>query len=96
MSNVTNTGTGCDLSDLINSVNQGKLSVFTVATLWIILFGLIVTQKVFKYVIKPRRNNNNGGGGGNNNGNNNNGNNNEGNNNGNNGNNNARDDCTII
>lgn len=92
MSNVTNTGTGCDLSDLINSVNQGKLSVFTVATLWIILFGLIVTQKVFKYVIKPRRNNN-GGGGGNNNGNNGN----EGNNNGNNGNNgNARDDCTII
>lgn len=91
MSNLTNTGTGCDLSDLINSVNQGKLSVFTVATLWIILFGLIVTQKVFKYVIKPRRNNN-GGGGGDNNGNNGN----EGNNNGNNGNNNARDDCTII
>lgn len=85
MSNVTNTGTGCDLSDLINSVNQGKLSVFTVATLWIILFGLIVTQKVFKYVIKPRRNNNNGnnGNGDNNNGSNNN-------------NNNARDDCTII
>lgn len=94
MSNVTNTGTGCDLSDLINSVNQGKLSVFTVATLWIILFGLILTQKVFKYVIKPHRNNN---GGGDNNGDNNN---NEGNNNGNNGNNrgngNARDDCTII
>lgn len=86
MSNVTNTGTGCDLSDLINSVNQGKLSVFTVATLWIILFGLIVTQKVFKYVIKPRRNNNNGNSG---NGDNNNGSNN-------NNNNNARDDCTII
>lgn len=94
MSNVTNTGTGCDLSDLINSVNQGKLSVFTVATLWIILFGLIVTQKVFKYVIKPRRNNN--GGGGNNGGEGNNGgggdNNNGGNGNGGNG----RDDCTII
>ena len=88
MSNVTNTGTGCDLSDLINSVNQGKLSVFTVATLWIILFGLIVTQKVFKYVIKPRRNNNNNGNSGN--GDNNNGSNN------NNNNNNARDDCTII
>ena len=90
MSNVTNTGTGCDLSDLINSVNQGKSSVFTVATLWIILFGLIVTQKVFKYVVKPCRNNNNGG---NNNGNNGNGDNNNG---GNGNNNNARDDCTII
>lgn len=90
MSNVTNTGTGCDLSDLINSVNQGKLSVFTVATLWIILFGLILTQKVFKYVIKPRRNNNNGnsGNGDNNNGSNNNNNNNNGGN--------DRDDCTII
>ena len=85
MSNVTNTGTGCDLSDLINSVNQGKSSVFTVATLWIILFGLIVTQKVFKYVVKPCRNNNNNGG------NNGNGDNNNGSNN-----NNARDDCTII
>lgn len=90
MSNVTNTGTGCDLSDLINSVNRGKLSVFTVTTLWIILFGLIMTQKVFKYVIKPRRNNN-GGGGGNNNGNNGGGDNNNDNND-----NNARDDCTII
>ena len=87
MSNVTNTETGCDLPDLINSVNQGKLSVFTVATLWIILFGLIITQKVFKYVVKPCRNNNNGG---NNNGNNGNGDNNNG------SNNNARDDCTII
>lgn len=86
MSNVTNTETGCDLSDLINSVNRGKLSVFTVATLWIILFGLIITQKVFKYVIKPRRNNN--GGGGNNGG--------EGNNNNNNNGGNDRDDCTII
>ena len=82
---MTNTGTGCDLSDLINSVNQGKSSVFTVATLWIILFGLIVTQKVFKYVVKPCRNNNNNGG------NNGNGDNNNGSNN-----NNARDDCTII
>lgn len=89
MSNVTNTGTGCDLSDLINSVNRGKLSVFTVTTLWIILFGLIMTQKVFKYVIKPRRNNNNGNSG--------NGDNNNGSNNNNGGNNNnARDDCTII
>lgn len=93
MSNVTNTGTGCDLSDLINSMNRGKLSVFTVTTLWIILFGLIVTQKVFKYVIKPRRNNN-GGEGNNANGgdNNNNGNNNGGNGNGRN----TPDDCTII
>ncbi len=88
MSNVTNTGTGCDLSDLINSVNQGKSSVFTVATLWIILFGLIVTQKVFKYVVKPCRNNNNA----NNNGANNNANNNGANGNGGNG----PDDCTII
>lgn len=87
MSDLTN-GTGCDLSDLINSVNQGKSSVFTVATLWIILFGLIVTQKVFKYVVKPCRNN-----GANNNGANNNGvNNNGGNGNGGNG----PDDCTII
>lgn len=89
MSNVTNTETGCDLSDLINSVNQGKSSVFTVATLWIILFGLIVTQKVFKYVVKPCRNNN----ANNNNGTNNNGTNNNGAN-GNGGN--GPDDCTII
>ena len=90
MSNVTNTETGCDLSDLINSVNQGKSSVFTVATLWIILFGLIVTQKVFKYVVKPCRNNNanNNNGGNNNNGTTNNG----GNGNGGNG----PNDCTII
>lgn len=91
MSNVTNTETGCDLSDLINSVNQGKSSVFTVATLWIILFGLIVTQKVFKYVVKPCRNNNANNNGGNNT------NNNGGNNNGGNGSGgNAQDDCTII
>lgn len=99
MSNVTNTGTGCDLSDLINSVNRGKSSVFTVTTLWIILFGLIVTQKVFKYVIKPRRNNNgNNGNNGNNEGGGNNRNNGAGGGNNNNNNNggNDRDDCTII
>ena len=90
MSNVTNTGTGCDLSDLINSVNQGKSGVFTVATLWIILFGLIVTQKVFKYVVKPCRNNNanNNNGGNNNNGTTNTGGNGSGGN--------GPDDCTII
>ena len=97
MSNVTNTETGCDLSDLINSMNRGKLSVSTVATLWIILFGLIITQKVFKYVVKPCRNNNggnNGNDGDNNNGNNDN---NNANNNGSNGNGrNTPDDCTII
>ena len=93
MSNVTNTETGCDLSDLINSMNRGKLSVSTVATLWIVLFGLIITQKVFKYVVKPCRNNN---GGNNDEGNNDNGDNNGNNNRGNGNGRNTPNDCTII
>ena len=33
--------------------NEQNKSVSTVTTLWIILFGLIVIQKVFKYIGKP-------------------------------------------
>lgn len=66
MSNMTNNENGCDFVELINLISREKSSVFTVSTLWIILFGLIITQKVFKYVVKPCRNNannttNNGG-----------------------------------
>ena len=35
-----------------NSKDQTS-SVNTVTTLWIILFGLVVLQKVFKYIIRP-------------------------------------------
>ena len=69
------------------------MSVSTVATLWIVLFGLIITQKVFKYVVKPCRNNN---GGNNDEGNNDNGDNNGNNNRGNGNGRNTPNDCTII
>lgn len=57
---MTNNENGCDLVEMINLMSQEKLSISTVSTLWIILFGLIMVQKVFKYVIKPCRNNGNG------------------------------------
>lgn len=62
MSNLTNNennGNGCDLMELINLMSHEKSSISIVSTLWIVLFGLIITQKVFKYVIKPCRNNGN-------------------------------------
>ena len=60
MSNLTNNENGRDLVELINLMSQEKSSISIVSTLWIILFGLIIAQKVFKYVIKPCRNNGNG------------------------------------
>lgn len=62
MSNLTNNennGNGCDLMELINLMSQEKSRISIVSTLWIVLFGLIVVQKVFNYVIKPCRNNRN-------------------------------------
>ena len=56
---MTNNENGCDLVELINLMSHEKSSISIVSTLWIILFGLIITQKIFKYVIKPCRNNGN-------------------------------------
>ena len=33
--------------------NASNKSISTVTTLWIVLFGLIILQKVFKYIAKP-------------------------------------------
>lgn len=68
MSNMTNNENSCDFVELINLISREKSSVFTVSTLWIILFGLIITQKVFKYVVKPCRATNTTNNGGNENG----------------------------
>ena len=68
MNNLTNNGNGCDLVDLINLMGKEKSSISTVSILWIVLFGLIIAQKVFKYVIKPCRNNRNNNNGENGNG----------------------------
>ena len=58
-----------ELKVLINFINQtlhesrsNGIHLNTVSTLWIILFALIIVQKLFKYVIKPvynRTNNDN-------------------------------------
>lgn len=57
-----------DLHILIEFINKtlreqkdDSIQLNTVSSLWIILFALIITQKIFKYVIKPcqaRRQNN--------------------------------------
>lgn len=62
MSENGNGTTDDDLHVLIEFINktlrEGKdngVHINTVATLWIILFALIITRKLFKYVIKPCR-----------------------------------------
>ena len=49
-----------DLHVLIEFINKtlheqkdNSIHLNTVSSLWIILFALIITQKIFKYVIKP-------------------------------------------
>ena len=48
------------LSDIIKNDKDSNTLLNLTTTLWIILFVVIISQKVFKYVVKPciRRNNN--------------------------------------
>lgn len=50
------------INETLHESKKEGITINTVSTLWIILFGLIIVQKLFKYIIKPihnYRNNNN-------------------------------------
>ena len=52
------------LNKTIHENKQSDITINTTTTLWIILFSLILTQKIIKYIVKPcqrmRQNINNG------------------------------------
>ena len=43
------------INQTLNESREQGIKVNTVSTLWIILFALILVQKVFKYIVKPMR-----------------------------------------
>lgn len=41
------------INETIREKRNDNVNLNTVSSLWIILFGLIIVQKLFKYVLKP-------------------------------------------
>ena len=44
------------INETLHESKKEGITINTVSTLWIILFALIIVQKLFKYVIKPIHN----------------------------------------
>ena len=41
------------INETLHESKKDNITINTVSSLWIILFSLIIVQKIFKYVIKP-------------------------------------------
>ena len=44
------------INETLHESKKEGITINTVSTLWIILFSLIIVQKLFKYIIKPIHN----------------------------------------